>query len=69
MEILSKRVPIATPMKSPEEKSVVDSVNRGCRCIDHCQILAKARSAIPITINASAFLDLISTSKSPKLPD
>jgi hypothetical protein len=67
MKTLSKRVPIATPMKSPDEKSVTDSVNSGWRCNDHCQILPKARKDKPITINASAFFDLISTGKSPKL--
>ena len=69
MKILSNRVPIATPMKSPDEKSVTDSVNSGCRCNDHCQIFPKARKTKPIIINASDFLDLINTGKSPKPTD
>ena len=57
---------MAAPMKSPDEKSVVDSENTGCRCIDHCQILPKARKNKPITINASAFFDLINFKNLPK---
>ena len=58
---------MATPMKSPDEKSVTDSENNGWRCIDVCQILPKARKKKPIIINTSAFFDLVNTGKSPKL--
>ena len=65
MTTLSKRLPIAAPMKRPDEKSLTDSVNRGWRCTDHCQIFAKAREAMPIIIKTSAFFDLINTGKTP----